>query len=90
MAGLCVVGVAHGADERVRCRGSATVTSEQLNERERNWHRASDANELISTRHEGWNEAKRRGRTLLLLVYRTGRVALAEITRKVDNDGPRG
>lgn len=51
----------------------ATETSEQLNEWEgtdRRRRRASEANELTARYQEGWNEAKRRGRTLLLVVYR--------------------
>lgn len=54
------------AREGRESRGSAAATSEQLNETAI----LSEANELIATHQVGWNEAKRRGRTLLLLVYR--------------------
>lgn len=52
-------------------------------ERSTDRSQASEANELIAGHQEGWNEAKRRGRTLLLVVYRGS----CEDKEKVDN-GP--
>lgn len=85
MEGLCVVGLqAHDARRIEESRDGATATSEQLNESARGGERTDRGAHSSEER----NEAIRRGRTLLLLVYRVDqfaltRVALVEITRRL-------
>lgn len=70
MEGLCVVCLlVHVARSGARS-VTATGASERLNERASEGE--SEANELIQSHGIEWNEANRRGRTLLLLVYRSG------------------